>query len=88
MLKGDYDMDKMMKFSALMEIYGDSGFEGMDHIRISLSGAESMLAVAERNKAEICEQTLAESLTVGEALAFSKEWNINGERVTVSVEKL
>ena len=29
MLKGDYDMDKMMKFSALMEIYGDSGFEGM-----------------------------------------------------------
>lgn len=29
MLKGDYDMDKMMKFSALMEIYGDCGFAGM-----------------------------------------------------------
>ena len=29
MLKGDYDMDKMMKFSALMEAYGDSGFAGM-----------------------------------------------------------
>ena len=29
MLKGDYDMDKMMKFSALMEIYGDDGFAGM-----------------------------------------------------------
>ena len=29
MLKGDYDMDKMMKFSALMEAYGDSGFVGM-----------------------------------------------------------
>ncbi|MBQ8781160.1 MAG: TetR/AcrR family transcriptional regulator [Oscillospiraceae bacterium] len=29
MLKGDYDMDKMMKFSALMEVYGDSGFQGM-----------------------------------------------------------
>ncbi len=29
MLKGDYDMDKMMKFSALMEIYGDYGFAGM-----------------------------------------------------------
>ena len=29
MLKGDYDMDKMMKFSALMEAYGDSGFQGM-----------------------------------------------------------
>ena len=29
MLDGDYDMDKMMKFSALMEVYGDSGFAGM-----------------------------------------------------------
>lgn len=29
MLKGDYDMDKMMKFSALMESYGDNGFVGM-----------------------------------------------------------
>ncbi|MBP3413882.1 MAG: TetR/AcrR family transcriptional regulator [Clostridia bacterium] len=29
MLKGDYDMDKMMKFSALMEVYGDHGFLGM-----------------------------------------------------------
>ena len=29
MLKGDYVMDKMMKFSALMESYGDNGFAGM-----------------------------------------------------------
>lgn len=29
MLKGDYDMDMMMKFSALMEAYGDCGFQGM-----------------------------------------------------------
>ncbi len=29
MLKGNYDMDKMMRFSALMEAYGDSGFQGM-----------------------------------------------------------
>ncbi len=29
MLEGDYDMDKMMKFSALMEAYGDGGFAEM-----------------------------------------------------------
>ena len=74
--------------SKIQTMRKDSGFEVMDHIRISLSGAEDMLAVAERNKAEICEQTLAESLTKGEALAFSKEWNINGEKVVVSVEKI
>ena len=74
--------------SKIQTMRKDSGFEVMDHIRISLSGAEAMLAVAERNKAEICEETLAESLTVGETLAFSKEWSINGAKVIVSVEKL
>lgn len=29
MLEGDYDMDKMMVFSTLMETYGDCGFAGM-----------------------------------------------------------
>lgn len=29
MIKGDYDMDKMMKLSVLMETYGDYGFGGM-----------------------------------------------------------
>ncbi|MBR2325139.1 MAG: isoleucine--tRNA ligase [Clostridia bacterium] len=75
--------------SKIQTMRKDSGFEVMDHIRISLSGAEDMLAVADRNKAEICEETLAESLTVtGDALKFSKEWSINGAKVIVSVEKL
>ncbi len=75
--------------SKIQTMRKDSGFEVMDHIRISLSGAEEMLAVAERNKDEICEQTLADGLSVsGDALAFSKEWNINGAKVVVSVERI
>ena len=75
--------------SKIQTMRKDSGFEVMDHIRISLSGAEDMLAVAERNKAEICEETLADALTVsGDALQFSKEWSINGAKVTVAVEKV
>ena len=75
--------------SKIQTMRKDSGFEVMDHIRISLSGAEDMLAVAERNKAEICEETLAESLSVaGDALTFSKEWSINGAKVVVAVEKV
>ena len=45
-----------------------------------------ILAIAERNSAEICDETLAVSLSEG-TLEFSKEWNINGEKVTISVEK-
>ena len=75
--------------SKIQTMRKDSGFEVMDHIRISLAGSENMLAVAERNAAEICEETLANSLTVnGAALQFSKEWSINGEKVVVSVEKV
>ena len=75
--------------SKIQTMRKDSGFEVMDHIRISLSGAEDILAVADRNKAEICEETLAESLTVtGDALAFSKEWSINGAKVVVAVERI
>ena len=75
--------------SKIQTMRKDSGFEVMDHIRISLSGAEEMLAVADRNASEICEETLADSLTVtGDALKFSKEWSINGAKVMVAVEKI
>jgi isoleucyl-tRNA synthetase len=75
--------------SKIQTMRKDSGFEVMDHIRISLSGAEEMLAVADRNASEICEETLADSLTVtGDALKFSKEWSINGAKVVVAVEKI
>lgn len=40
-LKGDYDMDKMMKFSTLIETYGDSGFAGMmNQFKCIAEGAE------------------------------------------------
>ena len=34
------------------------------------------------------QDTLANELIVGNALANAKEWNINGEVVTISVEKI
>ena len=42
MLNGDYDMDKMMKFSELMELYGDSGFAGMMEKFNSITKAQSV----------------------------------------------
>lgn len=74
--------------SKIQTMRKDSGFEVMDNIKISFSGNASVYAIAERNLAEISEETLAVSITEGEALAHSKEWNINGENVTISVEKI
>ncbi len=67
----------------------DSGFEVMDRIRVALSGNSVVEAIAARNAAEIADETLADAvLTDGTVLANAKEWNINGETVTISVEKV
>ena len=66
----------------------DSGFEVMDNIRIAFSGNERISAVAMRNADEIKSDTLAVEILDGAVLLHSKEWNINGEVVTLSVEKV
>ena len=66
----------------------DSGFEVMDNIRLSFSGNEKIAEVAKRNAEEIMGDTLTVEILYNETLANSKEWNINGENVTVSVEKV
>ena len=64
----------------------DSGFEVTDRIRLSFDGSEKLLGVAERNREEIAEETLAVSVPKGDTYAFTKEWNVNGESLIVSVE--
>ena len=73
--------------SKIQTMRKDSGFEVMDKIKLGFFGNAEILAIANRNSAEIMDETLAEALTEG-VLEFSKEWNINGEKVTISVEKI
>ncbi len=64
----------------------DEGFEVQDHITIAFGGSEKISAIAERNSAEIMKQTLANEISNG--TSNGKEWNINGEKVTISVQKI
>ena len=73
--------------SKIQTMRKDSGFEVMDRIRVAFSGNATVLEVAKRNADEICDETLSDSISEG-TLIFSKEWNINGEKVTISVEKV
>ena len=73
--------------SKIQTMRKDSGFEVMDRIRVAFSGNETILAIAKRNEKEIAEETLSDAVLEG-TLEFSREWNINGEKVTVSVEKV
>jgi isoleucyl-tRNA synthetase len=73
--------------SKIQTMRKDSGFEVMDKIRVAFDKSELILGIAERNAEEIKDETLAEEILTG-TLKFSKEWNINGENVIVSVEKV
>ena len=74
--------------SKIQTMRKDSGFEVMDNIRVAFAGNDAVAAIAERNKAEILDETLGTELLTAATLTHSKEWNINGEVVTISVEKV
>ena len=48
---------------------------------------ETIAAIATANKDVICGKVLADELATEVAFANSKEWNVNGENVTISIEK-
>jgi len=73
--------------SKIQTMRKDSGFEVMDRIRVAFSGNIAILDIAKRNEAEICDETLSDAVLEG-VLEFSREWNINGENVTISVERV
>ena len=74
--------------SKIQTMRKDAGFEVMDHIRVSLSGNARLSVIAENNREAICGKVLAEELTGDASYAVSKEWNVNGEAVTISLEKI
>ena len=74
--------------SKIQTMRKDADFEVMDHIRVSLNGNDRLTAIAEANKDIITSKVLAEELTCGVDYAVSKEWNVNGEKVTVAIERV
>ena len=74
--------------SKIQTMRKDADFEVMDHIRVSLNGNEKVAQIAAKNEAVIAGKVLAESIGTGENLAVSREWNVNGETVTIGIQKI
>ncbi len=73
--------------SKIQTMRKEAGFNVTDHIAITIEGSEIVTAVALSKKKDIVGDTLADSLVVDAAEGFVKEWDINGERVTIGVKK-
>ena len=63
----------------------EADFEVMDKITVYHDGSDIVAGVLSRN--DIKADVLAEEIIAGTGGSYVKEWNINGEKVTLGVEK-
>ncbi|MBQ6466722.1 MAG: isoleucine--tRNA ligase [Clostridia bacterium] len=73
--------------SKIQDMRKKAGFEVMDTINVYLSGNEKIAQILEVNKASVSRDVLADNIYYTAGGSFSKELDLNGEAVTVGVEK-
>ena len=73
--------------SKLQTMRKEAGFEVMDQIAVYYQGSEKVAGIFERNRDAISKEVLATSVQSSAEGVYQKEWNINGEAVTLGVTK-
>lgn len=72
--------------SKIQTMRKENGYEVTDHIAVGMAGNEKLEAIVKKNEAFLKAITLATNVTYGTLAGTEKEWNINGETVTLSVK--
>ena len=72
--------------SKIQTMRKDSDFQVTDRIKVYVTGNAKIADVMEKNADEIKRVVLADAFVMDVACDNSKEWNINGEKVTIGVE--
>ena len=73
--------------SKIQTMRKEAGFEVMDKITVSSEGNDKIAALLDKNSDTVKAEVLATDIISGEIKGYSKEWNINGETVTLGVSK-
>ncbi len=74
--------------SKIQTMRKEAEFNVTDHIAITVSGSQVVTEIAVSKADEISGDTLADSLEIGEPIGFVREWDINGEQVTLGIKKI
>ncbi|MCQ2771502.1 MAG: DUF5915 domain-containing protein, partial [Clostridia bacterium] len=74
--------------SKIQTMRKDSGFEVMDNIKIYVDGNDKIAEIIKKNASSITSDVLGVDIVYGSTCATSKSWNLNGEDVTLGVEKV
>ncbi len=65
----------------------EAGFEVTDHIALTYAGNEKIHDIFTRFGAQIAGDTLSDSVAQATPAGYVKEWDVNGETITLGVEK-
>ena len=65
----------------------EAGFEVMDRIVVYAAENEKILGLLKKHADELKKEVLADDIVLGSVDGYTKEWNINGENVTLGVKK-
>ncbi len=74
--------------SKIQTMRKEAGFEVMDKITVSYRAGEKIEAVFQKYGAQIQSEVLATQIDGTQIKGYDKEWNINGEKVVLGVEKI
>ncbi len=74
--------------SKIQTMRKEAGFEVMDRIYVYQSGNDRLAEILNGHRAEIGGEVLADEIRIGLEGGYKKEWNINGEKTTLGVEKI
>ncbi len=74
--------------SKLQTMRKEAGFEVMDKIAVSYTAGEKVVDIFARYGETIQSEVLGVALAADKLSGYTKEWNINGEKVILSVEKM
>ncbi|MEE1243983.1 MAG: DUF5915 domain-containing protein, partial [Frisingicoccus sp.] len=73
--------------SKIQTMRKEADFEVTDHIMIYMEGNEKLEDITKKNVDGVKADVLAEDVVFGSTDGYIKEWNINGETVTLGVKK-
>ena len=73
--------------SKIQTMRKEAGFEVTDHITVYVSGNEKLCDIVSRNRDTLCGDVLADGVVLNATDGFVKEWDINGETVTLAVKR-
>jgi isoleucyl-tRNA synthetase len=72
--------------SKIQTMRKEANFNVTDHITVTMNGSEKVIAVVNKLSGDIAGDTLADSIIVGNIDGYSKDWDINGEKLTIGVK--